>query len=49
MDQFIQFINTSEGRDKGGKIVQYASRFIHWHQQGFNDATATSFNNLQSK
>jgi hypothetical protein len=49
MDQFIQFLNSSEGRDKTGKVVQYASRFLHWQHKGVNDVLAASFKNLMGK
>jgi hypothetical protein len=49
MDQLIQFLNTSEGRDKSGKVVQYASRFIFWQNQGVNEIISQSFKNLYGK
>ena len=49
MDRLIQFLNTSEGRDKTGKTIQYASRIIQWHQKGINDDIHQSFKNLYSK
>ena len=33
LDRVIQFLNTTEGRDKSGKVMQYASRFIQWQQK----------------
>ena len=32
LDRVITFLNTAEGRCKSGKVMQYASRFIQWHQ-----------------
>ena len=49
MDRFITFINTSEGRDKGGKIIQYGSRIIQWQQKDLNKETHESFKNLYCK
>lgn len=49
MDRFIQFINTSEGRDKTGKVIQYGSRIIQWQQKGINDEVHQSFRNLFCK
>jgi hypothetical protein len=49
MDRFIQFLNTADGRDKSGKVVQYASRYIFWYNKGSNDIISGSFKNLYSK
>lgn len=49
MDQFIQFLNTAEGRDKFGKVIQYASRFIFYQNQGVNEIISQSFKHLFSK
>jgi len=31
MDQFISFVNQTEGRDKLCKVIQYGSRIIKYH------------------
>ena len=49
MNQIIDFLAKAEGRDKSGKVIQYASRIIQWHQKGVNDQLHQSFRNLYRK
>ncbi len=49
LERFLQFLSTSEGRDKSGKVIQYGCRFLKWHQEGKNQDVFTAVKNVQSK
>ena len=49
MDRLIAFLNQAEGRDKTGKAIQYASRFISWHNKTINDDVHQAFKHLMCK
>ena len=49
MDRFIQFLLMAEGRCKFGKVLQYSSRIIQWHQKGVNEQIHLAFKNFYRK
>jgi peroxin-11B len=49
LNRVIQFLNTAEGRDKSGKVIQYGSRFIQWHLKDSNKVLHESFKALFCK
>ena len=49
LDRVIGFLNSAEGRCKSGKVIQYTSRFIQWHQKDTNKVVHESFKALWCK
>ena len=48
VDRYAKFLSHGDGRDKFGKMIQYASRFM-MHQTRSNAETSQMYRNLFGK